>query len=124
PVETAAQGLNNVVEVQSTSADSFSSVIVELDYGTDLGSAQTDLQRAVLALPDLPESASPQIFAGNLDDFPIIQLAASGGADGADLVDRLERFVLPEIEDLPGVRSATLTGVADRVVTVDLDEDA
>ncbi len=124
PVETAAQGLNNVVEVQSTSADSFSSVLVELDYGTDLGSAQTDLQRAVLALPDLPESANPQIFAGNLDDFPIIQLAASGGADGADLVDRLERFVLPEIEDLPGVRSATLTGVADRVVTVDLDENA
>ena len=124
PVETAAQGLNNVVEVQSTSAEGFSSVIVELDYGTDLGATQTDLQRAVLALPDLPESASPQIFAGNLDDFPIIQLAASGGEDGTDLVDRLERFVLPEIEDLPGVRSATLTGVADRVVTVDLDEES
>ena len=125
PIETAAQGLNNVVEVQSTSTDGFSSVILELDYGTDLGAAQTDLQRAVLSLPQLPDTANPQIIAGNLDDFPIIQMSASGGedVDGEELVDRLERFVLPEIEDLDGVRSATLSGVADRVVTVELDED-
>ena len=108
PVEVAAQGLNNVVEVSSTSTDGFSSVIIELDYGTDLGSAQTDLQRAVLSLPNLPDSANPQIFAGNLDDFPIIQLAASGGDDAQDLVDRLERVVIPDIEDIDGVRAVTL----------------
>lgn len=124
PVEVAAQGLNNVVEVTSTSTDGFSSVIVELDYGTQMGAAQTDLQRAVLALPDLPDTATPQIFAGNLDDFPIIQLAASGGSDAQDLVDRLERLVVPQIEDIDGVRSVTLSGVADRVVTIDLDEEA
>lgn len=126
PVETAAQGLNNVVEVSSTSTDGFSSVIVELDYGTEMGAAQTDLQRAVLSLPNLPDSANPQIFAGSIDDFPIIQLAASGGegVDSRDLVDRLERIVIPEIEDLDGVRSVTLSGVADRAVTVDLDEEA
>ncbi|MFK5646020.1 efflux RND transporter permease subunit [Ornithinimicrobium sp. LYQ121] len=123
PVEVAALGLNDVVEVTSNSSDGFSSVIVELDYGTNMGSAQLDLQRAVLALPTLPEGAEPQIFAGSLDDFPIIQLAASGGSDPEDLVDRLERFVIPEIEDLEGVRAVTLSGVADRVVTVDLDEE-
>ncbi|WP_143554063.1 efflux RND transporter permease subunit [Serinicoccus sp. CUA-874] len=124
PVETAAQGLNDVVEVTSTSTDGFSTVIVELDYGTEIGAAQTDLQRAVLSLPDLPDSATPQIFAGNIDDFPIIQLAASGGDDARDLVDRLERVVIPDIEDIDGVRSVTLSGVADRVVSVDLDEEA
>ncbi|AXH96501.1 efflux RND transporter permease subunit [Ornithinimicrobium avium] len=125
PVEIAAQGLNNVVEVQSTSTDGFSSVVIELDYGTNMGAAQTDLQRAVLSLPNLPDSADPQIFAGNLDDFPIIQLAAVGGegVDEQDLVDRLDRLVVPDIEDLDGVRAVTLSGVADRVVTVDLDED-
>ena len=125
PVEVAAQGLPDVVEVQSTTAEGFSSVIVELDYGTDLGSAQTDLQRAVLALPDLPDNATPQIFAGNLDDFPIIQLAAVGGegVEAHELVDRLQRFVIPEVEDLEGVRAVTLSGVSDRVVTVDLDEE-
>ncbi len=126
PIEVVAQGLSDVVEVTSTSTDGFSSVVVELDYGTDLGAAQTQLQRQVLAqAPNLPDGADPQIFAGNLDDFPIIQLAATGGegVDAADLVDRLERLVVPEIEDVDGVRAATLSGVADRVVTVDLDPD-
>ncbi|MGO0575916.1 efflux RND transporter permease subunit [Ornithinimicrobium panacihumi] len=126
PVEIAAQGLNNVVEVTSTSADGFSTVLIEMDYGTDMGSAQTDLQRAVLALPNLPDTANPQIFAGNIDDFPIIQLSAVGGegVDEVDLVDRLERVVIPDLEDIEGVRSVTLSGVADRVITVDLDEEA
>ena len=122
-VEIAALGLNDVVEVQSTSTDGFSSVIVELDYGTDMGAAQLDLQRAVLALPSLPDTANPQIFAGNLDDFPIMQLSAVGGSDEQDLVQRLRNVVIPEIEDIEGVRAVTLSGVADRVVTVDLDED-
>lgn len=126
PIEIAAQGLNNVVEVTSTSADGFSTVLIEMDYGTDMGSAQTNLQRAVLALPNLPESANPQIFAGNIDDFPIIQLSAFGGEDidEVELVDRLERIVIPDLEDIDGVRSVTLSGVADRVITVDLDEEA
>ncbi|MGD8199222.1 efflux RND transporter permease subunit [Ornithinimicrobium sp. W1679] len=126
PLEVVAQGLQNVVEVTSTSTDGFSSVVVELDYGTDLGAAQTSLQRTVLAASTgLPEGAEPQIFAGNLGDFPIIQLAAVGGQDSdpQDLVDRLERLVLPEIEDIDGVRAVTLSGVADRVVTIDLDEE-
>src|SRR5690606_13702746 len=83
-IETAAQGLDNVVEVQSQSSESFSLVTIELDYGTDLGSAQTDLQRAVLGLQGLPEDAEPQIVAGNIDDFPIIQLAATGGESPED----------------------------------------
>ena len=126
PLEIVAQGLQNVVEVTSTSTDGFSSVVVELDYGTDMGAAQTSLQRSVLsASTGLPDGAEPQIFAGNLDDFPIIQLAASGGpdSDAQDLVDRLERLVVPEIEDIDGVRAVTLSGVSDRIVTVDLDED-
>ena len=126
PLEIVAQGLQSVVEVTSTSTDGFSSVVVELDYGTDMGAAQTSLQRAVLsASTGLPDGAEPQIFAGNLDDFPIIQLAASGGPDSdpQDLVDRLERLVVPEIEDIEGVRAVTLSGVSDRIVTIDLDED-
>ncbi|GAA1185828.1 efflux RND transporter permease subunit [Ornithinimicrobium humiphilum] len=126
PIEIVARGLNNVVKVTSTSTDGFSSVIVELDYGSNIGAVQTDLQRAVLAqAANLPDGAEPQIFAGNLDDFPIVQLAATGGSDvdATDLVDRLERLVIPEIEDLDGVRAATLSGVADRVVTIDLDEE-
>lgn len=124
PMEFAAQRLSGVVEVTSTSSDGFSAVTIELDYGTDLGNAQTDLQRSVLSVQDLPDGAEPQVFAGSIDDFPIIQLSATGGDDAADLVRRLEELVVPDVEDIEGVRGVQLTGVADRLVRVDLDEEA
>ena len=124
PIEVAAQGLGDLKEVQSQSSEGFSMVLIELDYGTDLGATQTELQRAVLGLQGMPEDADPQIVAGSVDDFPIIQLSASGGEDAADLVQRLQTVVVPEIEDIDGVRDVQLTGVADRVVRIDLDERA
>ncbi|USQ76193.1 efflux RND transporter permease subunit [Ornithinimicrobium cryptoxanthini] len=123
-IETAAQGLDNVVEVQSQSSEGFSVVTIELDYGTDLGSAQTNLQRAVLGLQGLPEDAEPQIIAGNIDDFPIIQLSATGGDNPSDLLQRLRDVVIPDLEDLDGVRDVQLTGIAAQIVRVDLDPEA
>lgn len=123
-IETAAQGLDSVVEVQSQSMEGFSVVTIELDYGTDLGAAQTDLQRSVLGLQGLPEDVEPQIVAGNIDDFPIIQLSATGGENPADLLQRLRTVVVPDLEDLDGVRDVQLTGIADQIVRIDLDAEA
>jgi hydrophobic/amphiphilic exporter-1 (mainly G- bacteria), HAE1 family len=123
PMEFAAQRLSGVVEVTSTSSDGLSAVTIELDYGTDVGNAQTDLQRSVLSVQGLPEGAEPEVFAGSIDDFPIVQLSATGGEDPGDLVRRLEELVVPDIEDIDGVRGVQLTGVADRIVRVDLDEE-
>ncbi|GAA1159002.1 efflux RND transporter permease subunit [Ornithinicoccus hortensis] len=124
PIEVAAQGLDGVVEVQSQSSEGFSAVLVELDYGTDMGATQTDLQRAVLGLQGLPEGADPAIFAGSIDDFPIIQMSATGGTDRDDLVDRLRTVVIPDLEDVDGVREVQLTGVQDKEVRIDLDQAA
>lgn len=124
PMEDAAQGIPGLVEVQSTSSDGFSAVTLELDYGTDLGAAQTNLQRQIFSVQGLPDDASPSVFAGNIDDFPIIQLSATGGEDPTDLVRRLNELVIPDLEELDGVRGVQLTGVATQVVSVDLDEEA
>ncbi|MBW8173857.1 efflux RND transporter permease subunit [Ornithinimicrobium sp. Arc0846-15] len=124
PMEDAAQGIPGLVEVQSTSSDGFSAVTLELDYGTDLGAAQTNLQRQIFSVQNLPDDATPSVFAGNIDDFPIIQLSATGGEDPADLVRRLNELVIPDLEELDGVRGVQLTGVATQVVSVDLDEEA
>ena len=124
PIEVAALGMSDLVEVQSQSSEGFSLVTIELDYGTDLDAAQTELQRAVLGIQGLPEGADPQILAGSIDDFPIIQLSAAGGEDAEDLVERLRTVVVPDIEDIDGVRDVQLTGVADQIVRIDLDEEA
>lgn len=124
PLEDAAQAIPGLVEVESTSSDGFSAVTLELDYGTDLGSAQTTLQRQIFSVQGLPEDADPSVFAGNIDDFPIIQLSATGGEDPSDLVRLLNELVIPDLEEIDGVRSVQLTGVATQIVSVDLDSEA
>ncbi|HYN29429.1 MAG TPA: efflux RND transporter permease subunit [Dermatophilaceae bacterium] len=121
PVEQAALGVRGVESVESTSGDSASTVLVTLEYGTDIGAAQADTQRAVLALQDLPEGAEPQVFAGSIDDFPVIQMSVSGGADRQELQARVRDQMVPKIEDIDGVRAAAVTGVPEQLVTVTLD---
>ncbi|GMA41368.1 efflux RND transporter permease subunit [Mobilicoccus caccae] len=55
PIEAAVLGVEGVEKVESTSRSGVSSVTVNLEYGTDLPQAQAKLQRAVLAVRNLPE---------------------------------------------------------------------
>jgi HAE1 family hydrophobic/amphiphilic exporter-1 len=121
PMEGAVLGLRGVTKVTSTSSDSISTVMVTLAYGEDLGKAQTDAQRAVLNLRDLPEGAQPQVITGSIGDFPIIQMSMSGGADQQQLLATVRAQVVPKIAGIAGVRDVQVSGVADQVVLVDLD---
>ena len=121
PMEGAVLGLRGVTKVTSTSSDSVSTVMVTLAYGEDLGTAQTDAQRAVLNLRGLPDGATPQVITGSIGDFPIIQMSMSGGADQQQLLATVRAQVVPKIAGIAGVRDVQVSGVADQVVVVDLD---
>ncbi|WP_052466078.1 efflux RND transporter permease subunit [Mobilicoccus massiliensis] len=123
PVEAAVLGVDGVEKVESTSSAAMSSVTVNLEYGTDLPQAQAKLQRAVLAVRSLPEGAEPQVITGSIDDFPVMQIAASGGENPDQLAERVRDLVVPELEDVPGVREVQVSGAAEKIVRIDLDED-
>jgi HAE1 family hydrophobic/amphiphilic exporter-1 len=121
PVERAVLGLRGVDKVESSSSANLSTVMITLEYDTDLGKAQTDAQRAVLGLRGLPEGSEPQVFAGSISDFPIIQMSVTGGANQQELLSKVRDRMVPEIEDIDGVREAQVSGVTDQVVRIDLD---
>ena len=122
PMEGAVLGLRGVDKVTSTSSDSLSTVMVTLAYGEDLSKAQNDAQRAILNLRNLPEGATPQVITGSIADFPIIQMSMAGGADQQDLLAKVRAQVVPAIEGIPGVRSVQVSGVADRVILITVDQ--
>lgn len=122
PIERAILGLRGVDRVESSSSANISTVTVTLDYGTDLGQAQTDAQRAVLNIRGLPEDSDPQVFAGSISDFPIIQLSVSGGANEQELLAKVRDQMVPAIEEIDGVREAQVSGAAEQVVRVDVDQ--
>lgn len=123
PIEAAVLGVEGVEKVESTSAAGVSTVTVNLEYGTDLPQAQARLQRAVLAVRGLPEGADPRVITGSIDDFPVMQIAVTGGKNPDDLARRVKDLVVPELSDVTGVREVQVSGVTDKIVRIDLDED-
>jgi len=124
-VESAVGGVPGLEGTTSTSSSGLSVVTVELEYGTGLTTAQQDVQTAVTrAQRLLPEGADAQVITGSIDDLPVVQLAATGGASEADLAARLRDVVVPALEDVDGVRSVALSGTRADVVTLDVDPAA
>ncbi|MGO3484856.1 MAG: efflux RND transporter permease subunit, partial [Cellulosimicrobium funkei] len=125
PVETAARGVKGVEDVTSTSSTGLSVTTVQFAYGTDMDAAASQLQTAVTRLQSqLPEDVEPQVVTGSVDDLPVIQLAVSGGADEAALADTVTSSLVPALEDVEGVRSVAVSGVADQQVPIALDPAA
>lgn len=125
PVETAARAVKGVEDVTSTSSTGMSVTTVQFAYGTDMDAAASQLQTAITRLQSqLPEDVEPQVVTGSVDDLPVIQLAVSGGSDDAALADTVTSSVVPALEDVEGVRSVAVSGIADQQVTVDLDPAA
>lgn len=122
PMEAAVLSLSGVEQVTSTSQNSVSLVFVQLIYGQDTGKAQTDAQRAVLNLRDLPENSDSQVIAGSIDDFPIIQFSVSGDADPYELLDKVNKIVVPEVSDINGVRDVQVSGVQAQQVLIDVQQ--
>lgn len=122
PIENSFQGLEGVSEVTSTSREGMAQVQVAFEYGTDIDAAVADMQQAISRIEaQLPEGVDPQVLSGGTDDIPVMQLAVGDGGDQRDMAEKLERLVVPELQAIEGVRSATVTGARDEVVTITPD---
>ncbi|MFN2496179.1 MAG: efflux RND transporter permease subunit, partial [Pseudonocardiaceae bacterium] len=123
-VEAAAQEVPGVTSTQSTSSGGVSVVNVEMEYGTDLAAVQRDLQQAVSGLTGLPPGVEPVVVTGSTDDFPVVQLAATSSVPEAALAQILREQVVPLLEGIDGVSGVTISGVGERMISIDLDEAA
>lgn len=121
-VEEAAKSVDGIEEVSSTASTSMSVTTVEFEYGTNMDLAAQQLQTAITRVQtQLPDDVDPQVVTGSIDDLPVIQLAASGGENQADLASTINTVLVPELGKVDNVRSVGISGVADTEVSIDLD---
>ncbi|WP_010284750.1 efflux RND transporter permease subunit [Bacillus timonensis] len=111
PIEKAVEGLEGVKSVYSNSYSNMSNIQVEYDYGEDMDEAKRALQSALDAVT-LPENAQePVITAISMNMMPVVALSVSSSTeDIVELTSTVEDVLLPKIEKLDGVGSATITG--------------
>lgn len=111
PIEKAVEGLEDVKFVYSNSYSNMSSIQVEYEYGIDMDEAKRALQSALDAV-ELPEGAQePTITAISMNMMPVAALSVSSTKeDIVELTSTVEEIIVPKIEKIDGVASATITG--------------
>lgn len=124
-IEDAVGSLENVKKVESSSYESLSVVMVQLNTGADVNYALNDAQRKVNAiLADLPDDADPpSLQKFSLDDLPIMTLSiTSDKLNNKDLYDLLDKKIEPIFSRVNGVAQVDLVGGQEREIQVSLDE--
>ncbi|MCC6237414.1 MAG: efflux RND transporter permease subunit [Dehalococcoidia bacterium] len=124
PIEDAVAGLSKVVDISSTSAESFSSVVVIFDDSADLNQIASDVERRVNTIVgEFPTGAErPVVLKVDLGAEPIMRLAlVDSTLAPADLYRLAHDQVLPALESIGGVSQAQLIGGREEEIHVDVD---
>ncbi|MFC6694803.1 efflux RND transporter permease subunit [Nocardioides daphniae] len=124
PIEDALTGVDGLESVSSTSSSGASTVLLNLDYGTDLDRAVQQVESAMVGLQTLPESVDPTVFAGDISQFPVVQLSVTSDLAPGELADELEQIAVPELSDVEGVRDVQLSGAPTNRVEITLKPQA
>lgn len=124
PFEKSVESLEDVKAVYSTSSSNVSQVQVEYDYGIDMDEKKRQLESALDDVK-LPEGAEkPTIMAISMNMMPVVALSVSSSKeDIVDLTSTVEDILLPKIEKIDGVASATITGQHINQISFKYDEE-
>ena len=130
PIEAAIQSVPGLEGTTGTSSTSSSFVIAEFQYGVNIPTTEQRVQQAVNRIASqLPSGAESTVLTGSIADFPVLQIAVTGGdGSGGDgtgaLVDRIETIAVPQLERTEGVRAVQLQGAPGQRIAIDPDDAA
>ncbi|MFC6998994.1 efflux RND transporter permease subunit [Rufibacter roseus] len=122
-IEDALSGLENVKEMKSTSLESFSMIVVNLNQGTDVDLSLQDAQRKInTILSRLPDGVeAPTLNKFDLDDLPIIRMGATANMAPTEFFDLIDDKITPELSRVPGMAAIKILGGQEREIKVNID---
>jgi HAE1 family hydrophobic/amphiphilic exporter-1 len=122
PLEQSIQGIAGMQQLTSYSNQGVSIIVVQYNFGTDINQAsQTLTQHINQAQTSLPSGVTPQVQTFSVDSLPVIQLAVTSSEDPVTLAAQVKQEVVPVLQSIDGVANASVTGVEQQIVTVNLD---
>jgi len=125
PIEKKLKGLEAVKQIRSSSTEGMSSIIVEFVAGTDIEEVLSKTKDKVdLAKPELPTDLEedPEVIEINISELPILVLSLSGPV-GLVRLKEIAEDLQDDIESIPGVLEAEVTGGLEREIRVEPDSD-
>lgn len=122
PMETELRGLDGVKEITGVARQDGATVIVEFNIDVEHSEASADVREKVdQAKSKLPtEAEEPIVSEVNLSQFPVLIVTLSGDVPERALF-QAARKLKDEIEAIPTVLEARLTGNREEVLEVSID---
>ena len=122
-IERAVSSVNDVNYVSSSTREGISQVRVYFNWDANLDVGLVDIiQRVNRIIGQLPTGVSqPVALRFDITNLPVCNIAVSGNMDERDLYDLAYNVIEPQIEHLPGVASAQVTGGRIREIHITLD---
>lgn len=126
PIESAMATTSNIKNISSRSSDNMSMVILEFEQTANMDSVTIEMRESLDQIAGyFPDSVgNPIIMKINPDMMPILISAADmDGMDETQITHYVENVLIPELESIEGVASATAVGTIQETVEVTLDQE-
>ncbi len=121
PVEASMATVSNIEGISSVSSENYSMVILEFAQSTDMNGASLEIRENLDQIKSYWDDSvgNPIIMKLNPDMLPVM-IAAVGGTDmtSAEVTELTQSTIIPELESLEGVASASATGLLEESVHV------
>ncbi|MDE6664412.1 MAG: efflux RND transporter permease subunit [Lachnospiraceae bacterium] len=121
PVEASMATVSNIEEISSVSSENYSVVILEFAQSTDMNAASLEIRETLDQIKSYWSDSvgNPIIMKLNPDMLPIMIAAVGGvGMTDAEVSEMTQNTVIPELESIEGVASASATGLLEESVNV------
>jgi CzcA family heavy metal efflux pump len=125
PIERAVSSTNDVNYVESSTREGVSRVTVNFNWNanTDVGLIDI-IQKINRVLNFLPSTATtPLVLRFDITNIPVCTIALSGDLDQRDLYDLAYNVIEPQLEHLPGVAVAQVSGGQIREIQIRVDRN-
>ena len=126
PVEASMATVSNIESISSISSENYSMVILEFAQSTDMNAVSLEIRESLDQIKSYWDDSvgNPIIIKMNPDMLPVM-IAAVGveGMDNAQISSYVQDSVMPELESIEGVASASATGLLEESVNVIIRQD-
>lgn len=121
PVESSMATVSNIEGISSVSSENYSMVILEFSQSTDMNAASLEIRENLDQIKSYWDDSvgNPIIMKLNPDMMPVM-IAAVGGQNmtNAEITELTQNKIIPELESIEGVASASATGLLEESVNV------
>ncbi|MBR6735902.1 MAG: efflux RND transporter permease subunit [Oscillospiraceae bacterium] len=124
PLEDAISSVAGIKNVQSSSMEHYSLLMIEFEYGTNIEEAHDNVKNAIDVYKNsLPEAVGdPTIIEISMSMMSTMTLNAAATAD-IDLASYVNDNIVPELDRVPGIASISISGGQKDYISIELDEE-